>query len=170
MKPKQLKRIGAAMLLAMLLILCASQTVFAENETGSYESEAVETQPQEQPVYTEPVYTDEPVYTEPPVETEAPTEYAEPVTETQEQEQQEATAYAAPVENDNNNHIDNNGSNKPTEFFEPPTLPKTVSKKTYSTNYTAGIVSWICVGVGIIVMAVVLISNKISGRRRMGSL
>ena len=142
MKQKQFSMIVSAILLTVLMTLFASQTVFAEDIPEPYDPEIVE---------TEPVQTEEP---------------AEPVTEPQPEETQAPTEYAAPIENDNNN----SGNIAPTEFFEPPTLPKTVSQKTYSTNYTAGIVSWICVGVGIIVMAVVLISNKISGRRRMGGI
>ena len=173
MKQKQFSMIVSAILLTVLMTLFASQTVFAEDIPEPYDPEIVETEPVQteepvytEPVYTEPVYTDEPVYTEEPIYTEEPPEYTEPVTEPQPEETQAPTEYAAPIENDNNN----SGNIAPTEFFEPPTLPKTVSQKTYSTNYTAGIVSWICVGVGIIVMAVVLISNKISGRRRMGGI
>lgn len=44
--------------------------------------------------------------------------------------------------------------------FEIPTVAKTISTKTYSTNYTAGIVSWICVAIGVLIVAVVLISTK----------
>ena len=44
-------------------------------------------------------------------------------------------------------------------------MDKSVSNKTYSTDNIAGIVSWICVGVGLVVMAVMLISTKASGRR-----
>lgn len=52
-----------------------------------------------------------------------------------------------------------------TTEFVAPTVPKTVSKKKYSTNYTAGIVSWICVGVGVITVAAVITSTKISARK-----
>ena len=44
-------------------------------------------------------------------------------------------------------------------------LAKTVSDKQYSTSYTAGIVSWICVAVGVIVVAAVLISTKVGGKK-----
>ena len=44
-------------------------------------------------------------------------------------------------------------------------MDKSVSNKTYSTDNIAGIVSWICVGVGLVVVAVMLISTKASGRR-----
>ena len=44
-------------------------------------------------------------------------------------------------------------------------MDKSVSQKTYSTDYTAGVVSWICVGVGIVVILVMLVSTKIQGAR-----
>ena len=39
-------------------------------------------------------------------------------------------------------------------------MDKSVSNKNYTTDYTAGIVSWICVGVGIIVIIVMLVSHQ----------
>ena len=50
--------------------------------------------------------------------------------------------------------------------FQAPTIAKTVSEKKYSTSYTAGIVSWICVGLGIVAIAVVMISTKVGARKR----
>ena len=44
-------------------------------------------------------------------------------------------------------------------------VDKSGSDKTYSTDYTAGVVSWICVGVGVVVILVMIISTKISGSR-----
>ena len=44
-------------------------------------------------------------------------------------------------------------------------MDKSVSEKNYSTDYTAGIVSWICVGTGVVVIIVMLVSTKITGRR-----
>ena len=44
-------------------------------------------------------------------------------------------------------------------------MDKSVSNKAYTTDNMAGIVSWICVGVGLIVVAVMLITTKITGRR-----
>ena len=44
-------------------------------------------------------------------------------------------------------------------------MDKSVSEKSYSTDYTAGVVSWICVGVGVIVIIVMLVSTKITGSR-----
>ena len=121
-------------------------------------------------VYTEPVYT-EPVYTESPYveetteyvpETEPyqeeTTEYIPPETEPYEPETEVPTQaqYVEPEQVGT------------TSFIQTPTVSKTVSKKQYSTNYTAGIVSWACVGVGIIVAAAVLISTKVSGRKALG--
>ena len=113
-----------------------------------------------------PVYESvEPVYTEPEPETD-PEPQTDPEPETDPEPQTEPQT----ENNGGGNVIEDNTNNKPTEFFEPPTLPKTVSKKTYSTNYTAGIVSWICVGVGLVVVLVVLISTKVSGRRKISGL
>ena len=109
--------------------------------------------------------------TDPEPETD-PEPQTEPQTETEPQPETDPQPQTEPQTENNGggNVIEDNTNNKPTEFFEPPTLPKTVSKKTYSTNYTAGIVSWICVGVGLVVVLVVLISTKVSGRRKISGL
>ena len=52
-----------------------------------------------------------------------------------------------------------------TTEFVPPTIPKTVSEKSYSTNYAFGIISWICVLVGVIVIISVAASTKASAYR-----
>ena len=52
-----------------------------------------------------------------------------------------------------------------TTEFVAPTLPKTVSTKNYTTNYAAGIISWLCVLVGVIVIISVAVSTKLSGSR-----
>ena len=44
-------------------------------------------------------------------------------------------------------------------------MDKSVSNKSFSSDNTAGIVSWICVAVGIVVIMVMLVSTKVSGRR-----
>ena len=123
-----------------------------------------------EPVYTEPVYT-EPVATDNPYPEETTeyvpetqpyqeviTEYIPPETEPYEPETEVPTQaqYVEPEQVGT------------TSFIQTPTVSKTVSKKQYSTNYTAGIVSWACVGVGIIVAAAVLISTKVSGRKAVG--
>lgn len=131
--------------------------------------------PDDDPGYEDPYdpdEPDEPEYSEEP-ETEyiAPvTEYIEPDTEyvapdTEEyhpetyyeepQQEQLATEYIALID-----------SAEPTGFIAP-AMDKSVSNKTYSTDYTAGIVSWICVGVGVVVVTAVLVSTKASGRKAM---
>lgn len=120
-----------------------------------------------EPVETEPVYT-EPVATEPPYAEET-TEY---VPET-EPAWEETTAYVPPetepyepeTEVPTQAQYVEPEHEGTTSFIQSPTVPKTVSKKQYSTNYTAGIISWACVGVGVIVAAAVLISTKVSGRK-----
>lgn len=128
------------------------EPVYTETQTEYVETEPVYTETQTEYVEPEPVYTEASTeYVEPePEETEEQTEYVEP-----EPAQTEArTEYVAqaPVEQE-------------TTEFQAPTLAKTISDKQYSTNYTAGIISWICVAVGVIVVAVVLISTKASGKR-----
>ena len=104
-------------------------------------------EPETEP-YVEPTQYVEPE-TEPYVET---TVYVEPVTEAPQVQTEQQTQYVEPEVQSTTTYIDS------------PTVSKTVSQKKYTTNYTAGIVSWICVGVGVLVVAVVLISNKVSGR------
>lgn len=116
------------------------------------------------PIYTDPIYTDAP-YTEAPY-TDAPYTDApnteDPYTEDPQAEQstdaqvEDNTDIYVPVER-------GDIEQDPSEFV-PPTVSKTVSQKSYTTNYTAGIVSWICVGVGLLLMFVVALSTKISGR------
>lgn len=124
------------------------EPVYTEAQTEYVEPEPVQTEAPTE--YVEPVQTEEQTeYVEPePVQTEAPTEYVEPV---QTEEQTEYVAPAPVVQE--------------TTEFQAPTVAKTISDKQYSTNYTAGIISWICVAVGIIVVAVVLISTKASGKK-----
>ena len=146
----------------IIAVFFSGFSVFAVNETDNdfTMAEPVETEP----VYTEPVVTDAPYQeetteyvpeTEPlPQET---TEYVPTETEPYEPET-EAPTQAQYVE----------PQQSTTSYIQTPTVSKTVSKKQYSTNYTAGIISWACVGVGIIVAAAVLISTKVSGRKALG--
>lgn len=160
---KQLSK-AISLLLVMIIALFSTATVFAEDLDGDgIDDEIVETV---EPIYTEPEYT-EPVYTEPLTEyieptteyieettepyVEETTEYIETEPETQEQPQQ--TEYIANEE----------PQQVVTTEFVAPTVAKTVSDKKYETNYTAGIISWICVGVGILVVSAVLVSTKVSG-------
>lgn len=150
------KRILPTVLAVLALSVC-SITAFAVGEDDSQtpdpqpdpvvtEYVPVETEPQ----YTEPIYTE---YVEP--ETEEPTtEYVQPETEAPKQEE---TQYQ-------NQYVETQATDS-TEF-QAPTIAKTVSEKKYSTSYTAGIVSWICVGLGIVAIAVVMISTKVGARKR----
>ena len=147
----------------IIAVFFSGFSVFAVNETDNdfTMAEPVETEP----VYTEPVVTDAPYQeetteyvpeTEPlPQET---TEYVPTETEPYEPETEAPTQaqYVEPQQQST------------TSYIQTPTVSKTVSKKQYSTNYTAGIISWACVGVGIIVAAAVLISTKVSGRKALG--
>lgn len=148
------KRILPTVLAVLALSVC-SITAFA---VGEDDSQTPDPQPdpvvtEYVPVETEPQYT-EPIYTE-PVYTEAPTtEYVEPETEAQKQEE---TQYQ-------NQYVETQATDS-TEF-QAPTIAKTVSEKKYSTSYTAGIVSWICVGLGVVAIAVVMISTKVGARKR----
>lgn len=171
MKPdfkKILKKRIFPTLLAVLALSVCSITAFAVGEDDPQvpdsQPEPVVTEyvPDEtEPQYTEPIYT-EPVYTEAPTteyvehETEEPTtEYVQP--ETTEAPVQEETQYQ-------NQYVETQATDS-TEF-QAPTIAKTVSEKKYSTSYTAGIVSSICVGLGVVVIAVVMISTKVGARKR----
>ena len=162
MKSKKLSLKAAALLFGLLLAVFGATgafTAFAEEgaeseEQSSYFEEVSDTVPEELPTEPQTEYIEpeteqpetEPVQTEPPDQTE-------PV-ETEPVQTEAATEYGGYVEPEP----------EPT-YFEPPTVPKTVSEKTYSTNYLAGIVSWCCVGVGLTVVLAALISTKASGRR-----
>lgn len=157
------KRILPTVLAVLALSVC-SITAFAVGEDDPQtpdpvvtEHVSVETEPQyTEPVYTEPVYTEAPT-TEyvAPVTEEPTTEYVQP--ETTETPQQEETQYQ-------NQYVETQAPDS-TEF-QAPTIAKTVSEKKYSTSYTAGIVSWICVGLGVVAIAVVMISTKVGARKR----
>ncbi len=120
-------------------------------------------------------YSPEPIATHAPVETVVPyspvepdTEYVAPVTYYEPAETEyvaPVTAYVEPIQNEQygTEYIALYGDAEPTGFIAP-AMDKSVSQKTYSTDYTAGIVSWICVGVGVVVVTAVLVSTKLGGR------
>ena len=147
------KRILSLIVVAVITFFC-SITAFAVDLDGDGidDDEPVYTEAPTEYVEPEPVYTEPPTeYVEPePVYTEEPTEYVEP--EPVETEPQTEYVAPAPVVQE-------------TTEFQAPTLAKTVSDKQYSTSYTAGIVSWICVAVGVIVVAAVLISTTVGGKK-----
>lgn len=116
-----------------------------------------------EPIETEPIYT-EPDFTEPPAE--ETTEYVPETTPAEEATQATAPIETEPIWQDtqppSQEYV---GQEEQLTLPPAPTVPKTVSEKKYSTNYTAGVLSWICVGAGTIVVAAVLVSTKISGRK-----
>lgn len=145
----------------IIAVFFSGFSVFAVNETDN-DFTSVE------PVETEPVYT-EPVVTEATYQEET-TEYV-PETEPYQEETTEYVPKTEPVEPETEaptqaQYVEPQQST--TSYIQTPTVSKTVSKKQYSTNYTAGIISWACVGVGVIVAAAVLISTKVSGRKAVG--
>lgn len=160
---KSVNFLKRAVCLSILIIAVffSGFSVFAENETGN-DVTAVE------PVVTEPIYT-EPVVTADTYQEET-TEYV-PETEPYQEETTEYIPKTEPYEPETEaptqaQYVEPQQST--TSYIQSPTVSKTVSKKQYSTNYTAGIISWACVGVGVIVAAAVLISTKISGRKVVG--
>ena len=173
---KRIKQIGLTALIAAVLALFFAFGAAAEDVGDDAQSSVAD-----EPSAVESVV--EPVETEPqPAETEAepPTENAEPATEYVPAETEytpDETEYVAPVEETQDNNDENNSQSLQDEYialiedaqeatnFIAPQMDKSVSSKTYSTDYTAGIVSWICVGVGIVVVIIVLITTKVSGAR-----
>lgn len=119
-------------------------TEYVEQETTEYVPE--ETQIQTQAPTEAPVQTQAPqVETEPPYQPE-----------TQAQEATNAPTAAA-------NYVDT--TPETTSQVQIPTIAKTVSTKTYSTNNIAGMVSWVCVIIGVLVVIIVLISTKVGGHK-----
>jgi len=110
---------------------------------SQWDTDPTQPEPFTLPVDTEPV-TEAPE----PVWTVAPEEYREEETESPREE------YAQLLDE----------AEEPTGLNSVK-MDKSVSNKTYSTDNIAGIVSWICVAVGLVVMAVMLLSTKLSGRR-----
>ncbi len=165
MKSENLTKKVLCFVLAIIIAVFCNLTVFAvgEEDNSNYTEPSAEYVEPTTEQY-EPVVTDPPAETEPYVETEPTTAYV-PDTTIQEQ-----TLPAAEEPTEAQTYVQNiDPIEETTEHFEAPTLAKTVSNKKYSTNYTAGIVSWACVGIGVLVIAVVLISNKVSGRKIKGS-
>ncbi len=121
-------------------------------------TEPVYTEPEPPTEYTMPTYT-EPEPTSPPETVPAPTETVPPETEAPYYPEEEETEsprdeYAQLLEE----------AEEPTGMNSVK-MDKSVSNKGYTTDNMAGIVSWICVGVGLLVVAIMLITTKVSGRR-----
>lgn len=120
-----------------------------EPETDPYEEP--ETTPYEEP-------TDEPYQ-------EDETEAAAPVDTPQDNDSTSGGSDTSYYQSAQDPYLDNNVSAKAAKSINSVKVDKSVSDKTYSTDYTAGVVSWICVGVGVVVVLVMIISTKISGSR-----
>ena len=154
MKYKNIMPKVAALLLGVMLIAFGTFGVLADNDDSSGNPDSSQSE-QVDPVTEAP----QPETEAPQPETEAP--QPEPETEAPQPE----TQY-----DDSNNYINDveDSNTGTTKFFVPPTVPKTVSQKTYSTNYAFGAASWICTGVGVIVILAIAISTKASGRKNRG--
>lgn len=157
---KFLKRAVCVLFMILITILSAFE-IFAVDLDGDGIDDVVSTETpyaEETTAYVEPEtepYIETTAYVEPETEpyVEETTVYVESVTETAQVQTEFTTQYVEP------------DVQVTTVYIAAPTVAKTVSQKKYTTNYTAGIVSWICVGIGVLVVAAVLISNKISGRK-----
>lgn len=123
-----------------------------ETESSVPQTEEDETAAETDPPETEPPLTEA---------TEAPTEWAPAYAETE------------PPQDSDDEEDDGNYYNYADQAQQPTDLnaikiDKSISNKTYTTDNTAGIVSWICVGVGLIVILVMLLSTKLTGGKTAG--
>lgn len=175
---KQTNRFSAAVFVMTLLL--AFTAAFIPLKAGA--ESAIDPAASAVEEYSEPVYEEPEIVTEAPEDTEyfepeTEAEYTEPETEyiapeteqaqpeTQQEEYTEQEYVEPETQATQNEYIAMvESAEEPTNFIAPQ-MDKSVSKKTYSTDYTAGIISWICVGVGVIVVIAVLISTKVSGRK-----
>ncbi len=150
---KKLYRIILSVFVAVLLTTAVSLSVGATDYPEFTEQPTADpwyVEPtQSEPFWTEPVFTEPPTAAPEPVWTVAPEEYYE-----EEETESPREEYAQLLDE----------AEEPTGMNSVK-MDKSVSNKTYSTDNIAGIVSWICVGVGLVVVAVMLISTKASGRR-----
>lgn len=150
---KKLYRIILSVFVAVLLTTAVSLSAGATDYPEFTEQPTADpwyvepTQPET--FWTEPVFTEPPTAAPEPVWTVAPEEYYE-----EEETESPREEYAQLLDE----------AEEPTGMNSVK-MDKSVSNKTYSTDNIAGIVSWICVGVGLVVVAVMLISTKASGRR-----
>lgn len=161
MKFKKFLKRAFSIMLVTITALFSFMTAYAIDLDGDgIDDDPIPSDPVVTDIYTDPIVTEAPTV---PVETttqyvepettyaEETTEYIEPTTEVT-QAQTEAPTYVQQTVTEV----------QPTTFIEKPTVSKIVSEKKYETNYTAGIVSWICVGAGVLVVMAVLVSNKVS--------
>lgn len=166
MKSDKFFKIILCIFISVFAVMCCSAGVFAlDDDVIPDDLEFVETEPQTQEPdasessvepETEPSAETEP-YTEP--ETEASVE--ETATAPQTEPETESAATQEPATENSEEETDawlgliDDATVNPTQLST-----SMVSMKPYETNYAAGIVSWVCVIVGVIVIAAVLISTK----------
>ena len=158
MKKYRISKYAICMLFAVLFMFVAAIGTNAVDIDGDGidDGDVSETEVYTETQYTEPeTYPETEPYTEPPTEyyTEEVTEkYTEPVYT----EEPTEPYYEETTEYDFNNNVVN-------ETVSPTQLSTSkVSTKRYETNDAAGVVYWVCVIVGIIVLIFVLLSTKIS--------
>ena len=158
MKKYRISKYAICMLFAVLFMFVAAIGTNAVDIDGDGidDGDVSETEVYTEPQYTEPeTYPETEPYTEPPTEyytEEVTEEYTEPVYT----EEPTEPYYEETTEYDFNNNVVN-------ETVSPTQLSTSkVSTKRYETNDAAGIVYWVCVIVGIIVLIFVLLSTKIS--------
>ncbi len=164
-----LKKAVCFSLLVIAVVFSTYSVLAVDLDGDGIDDEIATAQPVEtEPEYTEPVET-EIVYVEETTEyipetvpQEVTEEYQQPVetVATDEPYEEETQAYTQQAQ-----YVE---TQQETTYPQTPTVEKIVSEKKYSTNYTAGMVSWICVGIGVIVVLSVLISTKVSTRKSMG--
>ena len=146
MKKYRISKSAVCVLFAVLFMFVVAISAYAVDIDGDGidDGDIVETE-----IYTDPEYTEQPTeyYTE-----EVTEEYTEPVYT----EEPTEPYYEETTEYDFNNNVVN-------ETVSPTQLSTSkVSTKRYETNDAAGVVYWVCVIVGIIVLIFVLLSTKIS--------
>lgn len=174
MKSEKLFKILLCVFVAISALFSFSISAFAENDiisdgnSDTYEEtqEVIETEPITEPL-TEPPTEETTVYTEPatepaPEETEPTTEE---VTDTVPDETEPVTeeVQATETSEEENNYW--YGGVEETSVNPTQLSTSMVSMKPYETNYAAGVVSWVCVIIGVIVIVTVLISTKHSGKK-----
>lgn len=163
---KHLSRLWISVLAAVLLLTAVSVSSvgaaedffsaaqdFIEDITprdGDRDSETSETQEDTQPTQETTVYV-EPTT----VPTEPATEWVPAYVETTPPDDYEA------IRDEYNELVE---SAEEATGLNNVKMDKSISNKAYTTDNIAGIVSWICVAVGLVVVLVMLVTTKVAGR------
>lgn len=167
MKDSFILKKGFCLFITVLILVFCSISAYAIDLDGDGidDDEPVPTEyvePETEYVEPETEYIEpETEYIEPTTEYAEPiTEYIEPITEYVEP----ITEYIEPVTEDYYEPMETYPLDEYATEYQAPTMSKTVSSKVYSTNDMAGIISWACVGIGLLAVSIVMISTKFSGR------